>query len=80
MLKVRTSWFGERHVSLKDAIKTVLAKGYKYSEVCCLFCRYTGSEGLSQKARPRTNAENNRLEMIGKQGALVRELKARQNV
>ncbi|WP_341675036.1 putative adhesin [Niveibacterium sp. SC-1] len=74
-LKVRTKFMGERSILLKDAILAVQAKGYQYSEICCLFCRYTGLD-KTMDARDRTSAESERLGMLSKQSAINQELQS----
>lgn len=77
VLKVRSRWIGkERRVHLKEVLRVLSDKGYKYSEVCCLFCRYTGSE-LSMDARQRTPMEAERVNNLAKATALNNELKSK---
>lgn len=79
VLKVRTKWFGEHSIHLKNVIQALQNAGYKYNEYCCLFCRYTGNDDLVQGARQRTNLESERLTMLSKQSAITAELNARKH-
>lgn len=79
VLKVRTKWFGERSIHLKNVIQALQNAGYQYPEYCCLFCRYTGNDDLVQSARQRTNLESERLTMMSKQSAITAELNARKH-
>lgn len=76
VLKVRTKWFGSRVVDLKSVLQTLKNKGFKYPEVCCLFCRYTGGEA-EMYARQRTAGENEKLNKFSKINAITEELKSK---
>jgi hypothetical protein len=76
VLKVRTKWFGSRTVDLKTVLQTLRNKGYRYPEVCCLFCRYTGDE-TEMDARQRTASERQQLDKLSKVNAITEELKTR---
>jgi hypothetical protein len=76
VLKVRTKWFGSRTVDLKSVLQTLKSKGYKYPEVCCLFCRYTGGEA-AMEARQRTSGESEKLNKLSKINAITEELKSK---
>jgi len=76
VLKVRTKWFGSRSVDLKTVLQTLKSKGFKYPEVCCLFCRYTGGE-TEMDARQRTGSERQQLNKHSQINALTEELKTR---
>jgi hypothetical protein len=77
VMKVRTRLIGkDRAVRLKDALQTLSAKGYRYGEICCLFCRYTGVDA-SMSARQRTAMEAERLDKIAKSKSIAAELKGR---
>ncbi len=78
VMKVRTKWFGSRSVHLRAVLETLQGKGYRYGEICCLFCRYTGGE-TEMDARKRTSGERERLDHLSKTHALVEELKSRQH-
>ena len=76
VLKVRSTWTlgglrDERAINLRKVLDTLKKKGYNYSQVLCLFCRYTG-EDLAMDGRKANQTEIDRMQKVSLQRQLAK--------